>query len=88
MLEFPFVFLRASSNSSYFSKPYFNGEHCLIKNALGTISIVEQPAQDKHDFVLHGRPRAGDLLLCNRTAHGEKRTKGEEAPERLPKLTF
>lgn len=91
-----FGFPHAHSNSPYFSKVKFmilfsslpfslNGEGCLVKNALGTISIVEQLVQHKHDFVLTAGQGLGICCSGTQTAV-RKQDKGRR--EHLSKLTL
>lgn len=62
-----------------------NGEGCLVKNALGTISIVEQLVQHKHDFVLTAGQGLGICCSGTQTAV-RKQDKGRR--EHLSKLTL
>lgn len=60
----------------------FKGEQCLVKNALGTISIVEQLVQHKHDFVFTAGQGLGICCSGIQTAHRETRQR-EERPQSI-----
>lgn len=93
-----FGFLHAHSNSPYFSKVKFmilffslpfslKGEQCLVKNALGTISIVEQLVQHKHDFVLTAGPGLGICCMGTKQPMG-KQDKGRRGKASLKTHTL
>lgn len=77
----PSLFLQTQIHGIIFPLSFsFKGEQCLVKNVLGTISIVEQLVQHKHDFVLTAGPGLGICCSGIQTAHRETGQR-EERPQ-------
>lgn len=79
----PSLFLQSQIHDIIFPLSFsFKGEQCLVKNTLGTISIVEQFVQHKHDFVFTAGQGLGICCSGIQAAHRETGQR-EERPQSI-----